>query len=497
MKRSILITGLLFLTYILSAQYAEDALRYSQIYYQGTARSMAVGGAFGALGGDFSTLSTNPGGIGIYRTSEILGTLSFTPRKVTSLYNGTVADNNSFVMSFNNFGYVNAKRIGRGGKGWKYFQFALGMNRLNNFNTNTFTQGINNKSSRIDAYLDEALDYLDGGGDLDNLTSYDPFYIGPAWETYLLDTLTFDGTTYLVSPVPPGGLMQSQAVETHGSTNEWFVSAGANFNDILYIGATLGLPYTRYLRTTTYFETDIADTIATFDNWSVTEDLYTRGMGVNFKIGAIVRPVDWLRIGAAFHTPTYYWGMRDTWSTYTTSDVFALSTDAWVTPDFDNYASVIGEYKYKLTTPMRIIGDLGIVIKKIGFISGEYEYVNYTSAKFKANDYDFYNENQDIKTYFKATHNFRVGTEWRVSRISFRGGYALYASPYKNNLNDGSRQSYSGGLGYRGDNFALDVAYVYSKSSEDYYLYIYDDMNPVKNKLSESSIVLTFKYLFK
>ncbi|RLD73983.1 MAG: hypothetical protein DRI87_02450, partial [Bacteroidetes bacterium] len=202
MKRSILITGLLFLTYILSAQYAEDALRYSQIYYQGTARSMAVGGAFGALGGDFSTLSTNPGGIGIYRTSEILGTLSFTPRKVTSLYNGTVADNNSFVMSFNNFGYVNAKRIGRGGKGWKYFQFALGMNRLNNFNTNTFTQGINNKSSRIDAYLDEALDYLDGGGDLDNLTNYDPFYIGPAWETYLLDTLTFDGTTYLVSPVP-------------------------------------------------------------------------------------------------------------------------------------------------------------------------------------------------------------------------------------------------------------------------------------------------------
>jgi len=114
--------------------------------------------------------------------------------------------------------------------------------------------------------------------------------------------------------------MQSQAVETHGSTNEWFVSAGANFNDILYIGATLGLPYTRYLRTTTYFETDIADTIATFDNWSVTEDLYTRGMGVNFKIGAIVRPVDWLRIGAAFHTPTYYWGMRDTWSTYTTSE---------------------------------------------------------------------------------------------------------------------------------------------------------------------------------
>ncbi len=486
----------MFLTYILPAQYAEDALRYSQNFYQGTARSMAVGGAFGALGGDFSVLSTNPGGIGIYRTSEILGTLSFTPRKVTSVYNGSVADNNSFVMAFNNFGYVNAKRIGQG-RGWKYWQFALGVNRLNNYNTNTYTQGINRTSSRIDAYLDDALDFLANGGELDNLLNYDPYYVGPAWETYLLDTIGDENNIYLVSPVPPGGLLQSQAVETHGSTNEWFVSAGANFNDILYIGATLGLPYTRYLRTTTYFENDIADTIATFDNWSVTEDLYTRGMGVNFKIGAIVRPVDWLRIGAAYHTPTYYWGLRDTWSTYTTSDVYAISTGAWVTPDYDYYASVIGEYKYKLTTPMRFIGDLAFVIKEIGFITGEYEYANYTSAKLNANDYDFYTENQNIDNYFKATHNFRVGTEWRFSRISARGGYALYASPYKNNINDGSRQSYSGGLGYRGDNYTVDVAYVYSKSSEDYYLYTYDGMNPVNNKLTESSIILTFRYLFK
>ncbi len=75
-----------------SAQYAEDALRYSQQYYQGSARFMAVGGAFGGLGGDFSVLSTNPGGIGIFRTSEVILTPSVTSRKVTSIYDfdGTV-----------------------------------------------------------------------------------------------------------------------------------------------------------------------------------------------------------------------------------------------------------------------------------------------------------------------------------------------------------------------------------------------------------------------
>ena len=73
----------------------------------------------------------------------------------------------------------------------------------------------------------------------------------------------------------------------------------------------------------------------------------------------------------------------------------------------------------------------------------------------------------------------------------------MYASPYKNNLNDGSRQSYSGGLGYRADNYAIDIAYVYSKQSEDYYLYDYENMNPAVNELRESSIVLTFRYIFR
>ena len=500
MKRSIIITGLLFLTYIMTAQYAEDALRFSQIYYQGTARSMAVGGAFGALGGDLSVLSTNPAGIAVFRKSEISGTPSYTYRNVNSLYNGMLQDDNKSILAFNNLGYVNAKLIGRGGKGWKYYQFAIGMNRLNNYNTSSYMQGTNQTSSRVDTYIDETINFLDNGGSLDQLLEHDPFYVGPAWETYLLDTLSFEGQTYLVSPVPPGGILQTQRIESRGSTNEWFVSGGANFNDILYIGATLGLPYIRYFRESFYSETDIADTILDFDDWSVSESLRTKGMGINFKIGVIVRPIDWLRIGVAYHTPTCYWGLRDTWNTYTTSSVYGYSIDEWVNSD---YNSILGEYKYKLTTPMRFIGDLGFVIKQRGFISAEYEYVNYGSAKLNSNNYKFATENNDIKTYFTSTHNFRAGTEWRFSSVSVRGGYALYASPYKNNINDGSRQSYSGGLGYRGDTYAIDFAYVYSKMSEDYYMYIFSDpdtgadLSPkVENQLTESSFILTFKYFF-
>ena len=53
----------------LFAQGEMDAYRFSQTELNGTARSMSMGGAFGALGGDMSVMSHNPAGLGVYRSS--------------------------------------------------------------------------------------------------------------------------------------------------------------------------------------------------------------------------------------------------------------------------------------------------------------------------------------------------------------------------------------------------------------------------------------------
>ena len=514
MKRSIIIIGLLLGTYALSAQFAEDALRYSQRYYQGSARFMGTGGAFGALGGDFSALSTNPGGIGVFRTSELILTPGVTSRKVSSLYlfDNTIREDNRTVFALNNFGYVNAKRIGNGANGWKYFQYAFGMNRLNNYNSSSYTEGYNSERSRIDVYYEDAANVMnldeyysaphaDFDNSIDYLQSEGPFDLWPAWYTYLLDSVQGnDGYTYLVSPMPWGGeVLQTERVETRGSNNEWFASAGANLSDILYVGATLGLPYIRYYKETTYTETDIYDSLPNINSWSITENLETKGMGINLKIGAIVRPIDWLRIGAAYHTPTYYWNLKDTWQTSVRSDVYAISDGSW--GNFQEN-SIIGTYEYKLTTPMRFIGDIGFVIGKYGFISGEYEYVDYSKAKFKDREYGLNSENEIIKTEFTGAHNFRAGTEWRFAGVSLRTGYSYYGSPYKDDDSYGIRSSYSGGIGYRSNHFALDFAYVYSKMNEYYRMYndFYEGENigpESDNKVTESSFVLTLRYLMK
>lgn len=502
MKRILVITGLVLLTNLLLAQYPADALRFSQIHWQGTARSMGAGSAFASLGADFLTASTNPGGLGVFRSKDLSVSPEVFARKVNSVYNGYETSASNTMFDFSNIGYVIAKPLGKGGKGWRFYQISFGMNRLNNYNGEVFMEGINLENSRMDVYIEETFDMLDQGYGLDQIGEYDPFYLGPAWETFLLDTIREGENLLLTSPVPSGGMVQSQQILTKGSNNEFLASFSANFNDVLYLGATLAFPYLRYYEESTYTETDDNNSSNTYNQWSVTEYLTTTGWGINFKIGAIVRPVDWLRIGASFHTPSYYFSMKDTWSTTTTSDVFALSLGAWYKGSAE---SITGDYKYKLTTPMRLIGSLGFVINEIGFVSAEYEYADYSSAKFKASDYGFNGENEAIKNVFQGTHNLRFGTEWRISKVSLRGGYAIYPSPYADNLNDGARNSITAGVGYRFNKLALDFAYVRSTQKLDYYMYsyanpeldIYIQPNAVTNTIIDQNFVLTLRYFFK
>jgi hypothetical protein len=54
------------------AQAPEDGLRFSWFVPNGTARSNALGGAMGSLGGDLSSNHINPAGLGFYKSSEFL-----------------------------------------------------------------------------------------------------------------------------------------------------------------------------------------------------------------------------------------------------------------------------------------------------------------------------------------------------------------------------------------------------------------------------------------
>jgi hypothetical protein len=265
-------------------------------------------------------------------------------------------------------------------------------------------------------------------------------------------------------------------------------AASANLDDKLFLGATVGLPYIRYFRETVYSEIDIADTIAFFDEWNYRETLETHGWGINLKLGAILWPVDWLRIGAAFHTPTYYYGLKDVWYT---------STDAQLGPDYNRKDSPTGEYEYELSTPLKAIGSVAFIIGKYGSLSADYEFVDYSNMKLRATDYNFTSENDAIKNLYGSASNLRFGTEWRYSSFSFRAGYAIYGSPYAQG-NDFEHTNLSFGIGYSERDFSLDLAYVNGQSSNNYYLYSTEnwETNPTRQEFTSNHFALTARFKF-
>ncbi len=446
----------------LMAQNEVDALRYSQISYGGTSRYMSMGGAFGGLGGDASVLSTNPAGIAVYRKSEFTFTPSFYNRIDEAMHYGNSTTDNKYNINFSNIGWVSVS--GNKESGWVSSAFGIAYNRLNNFHSRFIIEGVNEKSSLIDVYMNDLT--ANGGVDVSLISESPQFAFGAnlAWQTYLIDTS--GGPAAYYSALPNYGELQRNTVTGRGSMGETALTYGGNYNNRFYIGATLGIENIRYLQESTHDVYVTDDDSTTFlSALTLSDKLTTSGVGYNFKLGMIYRIHDYVRLGGAIHTPAFF-RLHDQWSSKMESDF----------KDGNNYeySSPQGDYDYLLTTPFRAIGSMSVLFGKIGLISADYEYVNYASARLRSggDGYGFSNENSDIQNKYTATGNIRIGTEWRFPPFSFRGGYALYGNPYNSNIdNDGGRQSYSIGLGIKESEFFIDFAYVLTQTSEKYFIY--------------------------
>jgi hypothetical protein len=459
------------------AQNEDDALRYSNTKFGGTARSTAMGGAFGALGSDFSSLSINPAGIGLYRKSEFSFSPAIGGASTQSNYFGETNKDDKYQFSVSNFGLVFGGTKESKNNKWKGVAFGFGYNRLANFNNRIIVQGNNGSNSLTDVYLAEAQ-----GTDPANLPA---FGTNLAWNTYLIDTLN---GAYFSSMPSNINKTQRKTVEKRGGMGETVISLGGNYDNKLFLGATLGFQKIRYWEESNYSESPVTDTFD-IEGFTVNNYLNTDGNGMNVKLGVIYMPVPYVRIGGAFHSPTFF-NMHDNFSTgmstsFSDSSTFNAGTDA-------NGGGDKGNYDYRFNSPFRAVGSLAFIFGKYGLISADYEYVNYREAKFRAVGYSFIDQNNTIRDKYRAAGNLRVGTEIKLEPFSIRFGYALYASPFKDKSLMSDQQFFTGGFGYRQDGFFADISYMRSIHNEKYYLYN-SSFNPtsVANKLTSGTIVGT------
>ncbi len=478
MKKIKLIFALMMLTaFSTTGQNESDALRYSYLDHGGTARFMSMGGAFGSLGGDFSTLSTNPAGIGIFRGSEFSITPSLNYSKVNSMYYGVSDEDIKYSFNLKNIGFVFTVPL-QGGieqPGMKSLNFGFGLNQHNTFNNRVVAEGFNNQNSIMTHFLNQANEE----GSIDRLN---PFSTQLAYDTWLLGTEGEDETFFV--DMPEGNVHQRMEKNTSGSIRELVLTMGGNYNDVAYFGATIGIPSVRYEENFTFIERDTENLNDDFNSLEYNQYLYTTGRGFNVKLGAIFRIADIVRLGAAVHTPTFF-KMEDEYKNSMQSD---LNFD-----DYPNEAeSPTGVFEYEINTPLKAIGSAGVVIGKFGIISVDYEFADYSSMRLRSDDYHFSDENRAIKSDFTQQHKVRFGGEVNLSPVLVRGGYSMYTSPYSGGLDDLAQTSISAGIGLRDKGYFLDFAYIYSFYNEDFYPYTnVAAIEPATFDYTHSNFVLT------
>jgi hypothetical protein len=445
----------------LFAQSHVDALRYSQHQIGGTARYTAMGGAFGALGGDFSTLSHNPAGIGVYRSSEFTFSPEFYIDNTKSRYFGKEVSETKLSMNLNNLGYVATFKEKNGAL--KYVNWGLGYNKIANFNKSYTINGDNPYSTFVDYMASQATSY-----------NLDAFNSGLFWEGYLIDYDDVDNFYYVTPDYFANDTITEQKITSneYGKINEYTLSVGFNFSDAFYFGGTFGIQPVRYRSERITREFDAA--VRSDQFFKYTEDLKVNGTGYTAKIGAIFKPVQMVRLGAAFHLPvTYRLSER-----YTT-ELESIYQSEIFTPRDAGSSSDYLESNYKVVTPFKAIGSAALVVGKFLLVSTDLEYIDYSSMRMSSSDFDLDDQNELIQDIYRENINIKLGSELRFGNTYLRGGLAYFGSPYaqQEDNTDAFRLNYSLGVGFRDKKFFFDVAYqfnTYDERQYQYSVYVWD-----------------------
>lgn len=457
------------------AQNDADLLRYSMLNPIGTARFNAMGGAFGALGANFTALSTNPAGIGFYTRHEISLTGGWLSQNASSEYYG---DNNSIDGSrglMPQGGGVFCFNSNYPERAWK-FHAAFGANRLKDFNNNVYSRGINTESSYMESLALESSGYDFAKQDL-SMAHWGKL----AYQTGLLDYT--DTVNFLYGTFLGRGLEQRHILRERGNITEMVFSFGGNWRDKLYFGVTLGVPIVNYSQEAVVSENDTEDTDVltyNFRSYEYQQDMDVSGSGINLKLGLIYKPVHFFRVGVAFHTPTHYWLRENTTMSLETSMDYPLFDGSFL----PNSASDGYTDSYEVITPMKGILSFGFLIKNFGAVAIEGELTDYRTMRLDVGDLDYESDLQSIlDENYRLSGVVRVGTEWKFNILSIRAGYIWQSCPYTNEALRDSWYNHTAtaGIGLTLGAWNLDFGFMadLGKRTDDFYYMVNESGTPL------------------
>ncbi len=464
-----------FGTVQLSAQNLVDATRFSSTNINGTARYNSMAGAFGAVGGDASSMVGNPAGMAIFRgTSEVSLTTNFATARTET--GGDVSNKQKkHDFSIGNLSYVLSVPTDQCDH-LVNFTIGLGFNHSEGVNRR-YVAGWNGQTpnSSFSGYLSNLTNRA-----LANVNQWNnPGYLttDAAWNNSDIPLTSLMGyNCYAIDNAvnaagqSTGGVegydgqtgQQSYAdlyVREENRMDEYNFNIAGNWEDFIYAGVTLSIVDFNSIINSDFSENYYKDNGNVSGYTAYSNDLETKGTGVNLKFGAIIKPIDNWRLGLAVHTPTWY-QMKDIYNGWMSTNA---EGDGYKPGDVVSAGDLAYEYTYRFSTPWKYQFSTAYVFGTRGLLCFEYDMDDYRSMRYKADDdsygEDFSTQTSLIKDYMQEMHTFRVGGEYRVTpKFSVRAGYAHSTSPYKDEI---FKQVYE---------YDVDPDLIYSSSTKPNYL---------------------------
>ncbi len=500
--------------------YYREALRYGQTFFGGSARLQAMGGAGVALGGDMSHALLNPAGLGFYWRNEVSGSMTIALNSSQSRFLGTTTAAFRPHLHLPQFGVVFGADLDDGRGSFFGGGIAITAHRVNDFQHHVIASGINSfvgtdefgrtyGNGFIDYLLERAQGTPRSVFDAQIGSEYD--FLALAYSIYLINPLSIAGSESRYSSfVTPRPFLQRDSRLTKGSQYQYALSAGGNFSDMFYFGATLGLATLYYENDQRYSEQVI--TPAEMVSLEFNESFSQSGNGVNAGFGCIFRPIDAFRLGFSAYSPTLY-RLSDTYNATLKvrfNNYYFLPSEhiegdnspgiTLATQEISLFNPVVSNYS--LTTPGRITMGAAFFAGKRGLLSFDAERVNYGGARLSDPDFraSLQGDNRTIATLYHSVWNLRTGAELRHKDFRYRLGYAFYPSAFRTTAarND-DRQFITAGLGYRKSQLAIDIATIVENWQTSYapYLLAAGNEPPIVAASQRIRVIATVSYHFQ
>lgn len=525
------------------AQETYESAKIATEDLNGTARYVGMGGAMEALGADISTMGTNPAGIGLFRRSSFSASFGFTsiPEASSSHSSFSAKIDGKTPTSFDQVGLVFAMQQPSG----DFINFGFNYHKSRNFNevlaaANSLRNASQNKGSYIKGLRGNSND----GGFNVRLNKNDE-YIGYDDNSSSYTSRNFSQSDYLLWNAFIPDLYYSEeddeyydlygyseadgyafTREQKGYIGEYDFNISGNHNNRIYWGLTFGLKDVHYDHVSAYTEFIHDDTGQSAGNLHTIDERTITGTGWNIKGGVIIRPIEEspFRFGLSISTPTWY---ELSSSNYTT---LYNKTDFGMYDEGQSNESI----NYKMFTPWTFGASLGHTFGSDLALGFSYEFADYGSIDNRIITDEIYDSwddsyrvhsesdkymNANTKQSLKGVHTLKVGFESNLTpEFAVRAGYNYVSPMYsKNGVRstcldaDGcyytSTTDYTNwkdtnrvtvGVGYKHNNFNLDLAYQYSARNGDFYPF--ESMGDIKdgseyiNNIASSTKVKTERH---